>query len=110
LSLLTLLRESIWGYPIIGAVHVLAVVWFGGTVLVSEWSAELSAIRRIGLALILVSGFMLFLLHPSQYANSYSFRLKMALLILLTRTKTASPVSLILWIAVIFAARGIAFL
>jgi hypothetical protein len=48
-------------------------------------------------------------LHPLQYSNSTSFRTKIVLLLLLTRTKVASPLSIALWIAIIFASRGIAF-
>jgi len=109
LSLQSFLRESVWGYPIIAAIHVLGIAWFGGTVLVGEFGSELRTWRKAGLALLLTSGVILFLLHPAQYANSASFRAKMFLLILLTRTKPASAMSLALWAAIIFASRGIAF-
>jgi hypothetical protein len=109
LSLLTFLRESTWGYPIISAIHVLGIAWFGGTVLVSQFAPELRMLRRVGIAVLLITGVVLFWLHPTQYSNSISFRAKMLLLILLTRMKTASAISLALWAAIIFASRGIAF-
>ena len=56
-----------------------------------------------------MTGLILFWLHPIQYSNSISFRMKMLLLIVLTRTKPLSPASLALWGAIIVASRGIAF-
>jgi hypothetical protein len=109
LNLLTFLRESTWGYPIISAIHVLGIAWFGGTVLISQFAPELRMLRRIGITVLLITGVVLFWLHPTQYSNSISFRAKMLLLILLTRTKPASANSLALWAAIIFASRGIAF-
>jgi hypothetical protein len=66
------------------------IAWFGGTVLISQFVPELRKWRYIGLALLLVSGLILFWLHPMQYSNSISFRVKILLLIALTRTKPAS--------------------
>ena len=108
-GLQTFLRESTWGYPIIGALHVLGIAWFGGTVLVSQFAPELRGSRRIGIALILITGALLFWLHPVQYYNSVSFRVKMLLLVLLIRTKVASALALAVWLGIIFASRGIAF-
>jgi hypothetical protein len=85
------------------------IAWFGGTVLISQFVPELRKWRYIGLALLLVTGLILFWLHPMQYSNSVSFRVKMVLLIVLTRTKPASPASLALWGAIIVASRAIAF-
>jgi hypothetical protein len=109
LSLQTFLRESTWGYPIISAIHVLGIAWFGGTVLIPQFVPELRKWRYIGLALLLMTGLILFWLHPVQYSNSLSFRVKMVLLIVLTRTKPASPASLALWGGIIVASRAIAF-
>ena len=109
MNLQTFLRESTWGYPIIGAIHVLGIAWFGGTLLVSSLGTDLRGLRRIGFAVMLISGALLFWLHPLQYYSSTSFRLKMLLLLFLTRTKPASRLSFALLIGVIFAARGIAF-
>jgi hypothetical protein len=109
LNLHTFLRESTWGYPIIGAIHVLGIAWFGGTILVAQFATDLRRLRRIGLALLLISGAVLFWLQPEQYYNSVSFRLKLVLLLLLLGVKPASVLSLILWAAIVFASRGIAF-
>ena len=109
MSLQIFLRESTWGYPIISAIHVLAIAWFGGTVLISQFGPELRRWRYIGLAVLVISSVILFWLHPMRYSNSISFRVKMLLLIVLTRTKPASPVSLALWTAIILASRGSRF-
>ena len=109
MNLQTFLRESTWGYPIIAAVHVLGIAWFGGTILVSQFVPELRGWRRAGLALLLLSGLILFWLHPVQYYHSIGFRVKVLLLILLAFAKPASRIAFVLWVAVIFAARGIAF-
>ena len=109
------LRESTWGYPIIGAIHVLGLAWFGGAVLVTD--RHLRAWRWTGIACMFSSGALLFALHPATYAGSVSFRLKMMLLLLVganaalarTRPRLASGVAMALWIAIIFASRGIAF-
>jgi hypothetical protein len=103
------LRESTWGYPIISAIHVLSIAWFGGTVLIGEFVTDLRRWRRIGLAVALITGLILFSLHPLQYSNSNFFRLKMLLLILLAWSRFGSRLSVILLIAIVFASRGIAF-
>jgi hypothetical protein len=77
--------------------------------LAAVFAEDLRRARRIGLALMLLSGGLLFWLHPHQYYISVFFRIKMLLLLVVIRTKVASPLSLALWIAIIFASRGIAF-
>ena len=51
----TALRESTWGFPILGALHVLGIAWFGGALFFPP--ARLW--RRIGLATILATGVLL---------------------------------------------------
>jgi len=109
LNLQDFLRGSTWGYPIISAIHVLGIAWFGGTILIAQLAPDLRNLRRIGIALLLVTGAVLFWLHPTQYYDSISFRLKLLLLVVLLRIKPASVLSLAIWTAIIFASRGIAF-
>jgi hypothetical protein len=109
LSLQAFLRESTWGYPIIGAIHVLGLAWFGGTILLSDFTPELRTLRRAGLALLLASGLVLFWLQPARYSGSLFFRLKMLLLLLLPFIGRRPAVAVLFWIAVIAASRGIAF-
>jgi hypothetical protein len=106
-SWITFLRESTWGYPIIGAIHVLGIAWFGGTILVSADQAR--TMRRIGLFVLVTTGVILFLLHPGMYSNSMFFRLKMVLLGVVLCVRPTSGLALALWGGIIVASRGIAF-
>ena len=100
------LRESTWDYPIIGAIHVLGIAWFGGTVLIVD--RDLLTLKRIGFAVVFLSGALLFALQPARYYGSFGFLIKMLLLLLLG-VKLSRGMSLALWIAIIFASRAIAF-
>ena len=101
------LRESIWGYPIIAAIHVLGLALFGATVL--NGCRRIQDLEESGLAVMLLSGALLFGMHPGMYWGSVAFRLKILLLVLVLGLKLPRAVSLALWLAIIFAARGIAF-
>jgi hypothetical protein len=122
------LRESTWGFPILGAIHVLGIAWFGGAVLVVDLrklgfallpdaGKRFLAWRIAGLAVMLLSGGALFWLEPLKCFHSVSFRIKLSLLILVglnallpLRPKFSAALSLVLWVGVIFASQGIAFL
>jgi hypothetical protein len=105
-----LLRESTWGFTILGSLHVLGIAWFGGAVLFRtrrKW-------KRIGLAWMLATGGPLFWLEPLKCYYSVSFRVKMLLLLslipaVLLPPRLARAWSLVLWAAVILASQGIAF-
>ena len=125
------ISQSTWGYPILGALHVLAIALFGGSVLVTDLcalglafrrhdlqklDADVRSWKRVGIVVVLVTGILLFVSLPVQYYNSTSFRIKMVLLALILvnalvarRRPLHAGISLVLWTAVIFAARGIAF-
>lgn len=112
------ISESTWGFPIVGALHVLALALFGGALII-ELGVELRWLRRLGLALILMTGVLLFASGAAHFYKSTFFRIKMVLLALLLlnaiaarsdRRKIHAAIALALWAAVIFAARGIAFL
>jgi hypothetical protein len=81
----------------------------GGTILIAQFVPDLRRLRRAGVILLLVSGTILFWLQPARYYNSISFQVKVVLLVLLLRIKPASILSLVVWAAIIFASRGIAF-
>jgi len=73
------LSQSTWAVPIIGAVHVLAIAWFGGTVLIRD-SGLVSVLRRFrwtGLSILLFTGALLFWSQPLRLYYSQFFRLKM---------------------------------
>jgi hypothetical protein len=116
------ISESTWGYPMIGAIHVLALALFGGAILVPHLRAETRRIRHIGLTVIIATGILLFASGAARYYNSTSFRIKIVLLVCIVldalfgvvfsgqdRGKGRTAISLALWAAVIFASRGIAF-
>jgi hypothetical protein len=114
------ISESTWGYPIVGAAHVLAIALFGGALLPLDLGVELRWFRRIGLALIVITGAALFASGATGYYGKTFFRIKMGLIALLLvnaivdskthRRKMHAAIALVLWAAIIFAARGIAFL
>jgi len=148
-SLSTAIREGALYYPILGAFHLLSIAWFGGMVLMSDLrilgaglrhesvSEVLSQFRRwkwVGFAVVLVSGGLLWWAEPVVCYKSVSFRIKMALLLLVglnalvfrnriyatsaagdggpvttKRARIAAWVSMLLWVALIFTGRGIAF-
>jgi hypothetical protein len=108
-ALRTFLVESTWGYPIISAIHVLGLAWFGGTILISAFGRELRMWRRLGIVLLLASGAVLYWLQPGQYNDSIAFRAKLALIVVTLLMKPASPLAVGLWVAIIFASRGIAY-
>jgi hypothetical protein len=116
------IAESTWGYPIVGALHVLAIALFGGAVLAPHLRGlafvDVRWIRRVGLTLVVATGTVVFASGAVGYSKSSSFRIKMGLLVLIAvnalasrhhRNKFNSAVALVLWAAVIFASRGIAF-
>jgi hypothetical protein len=72
----TWLRESTWSYPILAAIHVLGIAWFGGAVL-----KDLPAGKRMGLGFMTVTGAILFYMAPVHCYQSYAFRAKMLLLV-----------------------------
>jgi hypothetical protein len=102
-ALSTWLRESTWGYPILAAIHVLGIAWFGGGVL-----KGIPAARRIGLVFMLATGAALFYMAPVHCYQSYAFRMKMGLLALCIFSR-ARILTIACWAGMIFAGRGIAF-
>ena len=109
------LSQSTWAVPIIGAFHVLAIAWFGGSVLVND--VRLRRFRWTGFAVLLFTGTLLFWSQPLRLYYSQFFRLKMLLLVLTAVAallparwaRLAMMLSLALWAGIIFASRGIAY-
>jgi len=109
------LSQSTWAVPIIGAIHVLAIAWFGGTVLVSD--ARLRRFRWTGLSILVITGALLFWSQPLRLYYSQFFRLKILLLVLTAlsallparHARLAMVLSLLFWAGVIVASRGIAY-
>jgi hypothetical protein len=109
------LSQSTWSIPIIGAIHVLAIAWFGGVVFVRN--AQLRRFRWIGVTILLCTGALLFWSQPLRLYYSLFFRAKMLLLLLIVlvaclparHARLSMVISLLLWAGVIFASRGIAY-
>lgn len=109
------LSQSTWGVPIIGAIHVLAIAWFGGSVLIND--ARLRRFRWTGLGILLFTGALLFWSQPLRLYYSQFFRAKLALLVLIgigallpsRYGRVSMALSVLLWATVIFASRGIAY-
>jgi hypothetical protein len=136
----TTIRESALEYPILSAVHLLGIAWFGGMVLMSDlrvlgiglrhepvgevWS-QFRRWKWLGFVVMLVSGGLLCWAEPIVCYKSLSFLVKLVLLLLVglnalvfrrgspeggKNARLAAGVSVVLWVALVFAGRGIAFL
>lgn len=113
------LSQSTWAVPIIGAIHVLAIAWFAGAVLVRDPGSDrvLRRFRWTGLAILLFTGLLLFWSQPVRLYYSQFFRAKILLLVLLAlvgclpgrHARLGFLASLLLWAGVILASRGIAY-
>jgi hypothetical protein len=132
-SLSTAIREGALYYPILGAFHLAGIGWFGGMVLMGDLSvlgiglphapvAEVvSEFRRwkwVGFAVLLLSGGLLWWSEPVVCYKSASFRISLALLALVGvnafffrkgKSRLGACLSLLLWVSLVFAGRGIAF-
>ena len=102
----TVLRESTWGYPIIGAIHVLGMAWFGATALPVRVRFP-AYLEWAGLGVVFVSGVALFGLQPVRYYGNTALHVKLLLLVIIGVTR--SRLSIVLWIGVVFASRAIAY-
>ena len=127
------LGSTAYAYPVLLAVHIVALVLLGGMVVLSDvgclglgmrgYSATglvdgLRVPKRIAFGFAAASGAVLFGAHAGQYSSNPWFRLKMALLALIAanylmfrrylrgRAKLAAVLSLFLWASVLWAARG----
>src|SRR5215467_14526169 len=75
------ISESTWGYPVVGALHVLAFALFGAAILIPSVHDETRWMRRVGLTLIVFTGILLFAAGASRYYDSSAFRIKIVLLL-----------------------------
>jgi len=125
------LGSTAYAYPVVLAVHIVALVLLGGMVVLTDlcwlgfgmrsYSAPdlvngLRVPKRIAFGLAAASGAVLFGANAGQYSNNPWFWLKIALLALIAanylifrrsgKAKLASSLSLLLCASVVFAARG----
>ena len=92
------IREGGLPYPIIGGIHLLAIAWFGGMVLVTDlrlldWGMrrwlvsdlmqQLRPWKWVGFVVVTVTGLLLTWAEPIKLYRSPSFWIKMVLFLLL---------------------------
>src|SRR5579862_9340662 len=112
------IRNSAYAYPILLWLHIVALIFWGGMMLVTDLglTADLTALRRpkwISFIVAAFCGVLLFGAKAGQYSYDPWFWGKMALLallgatsLILRRTKLSGGLSLLLWMSAIAAARG----
>jgi hypothetical protein len=143
------LHESLWVYPIVESVHVLVLCLFLGLTMLmdlrligitfryaqaSEVVGRLLPWIRMGFALMVTTGLLLFYAIPVRTAHNIFFRLKLVMLVLAglnawifhsnvyrkvgtwdldlvppKRARVAGGVSLALWAGIVVAGRMIAY-
>jgi hypothetical protein len=142
----TLVRRSEYVYPLINATHIFALTLLVGGILPADlrmlgafrsvaaapFLRLMTTIAAIGLALAVLTGFVLFSVKPLEYAGNTAFLAKVSLvaigtanaliirsggdwkLVLATgeathRLKAGAAISLAVWIGALLAGRWIAF-
>jgi cytochrome c556 len=122
------IRNSAYAYPVLLALHFVALVFFGGMIVatdlrllglamrnysVAEIVNGLRVPKRFGLALAAVSGALMFGSKAATYSDNPWFWIKIALLAAIAVTyrifrgaKLYAVLSLLLWTAVLCAGRG----
>jgi hypothetical protein len=141
------MREGAFAYPIVGGLHLLAIALFGGMILATDlrllgWGLRRQPVsnvicglrpwKRLGFAVIVVSGLLLSSAEPVRLYGSPSFWVKMGILALVGihaavfrprvyrcpgkldagltgEAKAAAFLSLLLWASLVFSGRLIAF-
>ena len=142
-----LVRRSVYVYPWVNAAHIFSLTLLIGGILPADlrilglfrWVPAapflrlMTAIAATGLALAIVTGFLLFSVQPLEYAGNAAFLTKLSLVVLgaahalvvrftpgwrtardsgtiTPALKAAAGLSLAIWIAALLAGRWIAFL
>ena len=93
-----------WYQPLIGALHVLGIAWFGASLFVNA-----PKMRRVALGWMVLTGALLLAANAERVLASTAFRLKLALMMAAILTPRPRWLILGLWAAVVFASRGIAY-
>jgi hypothetical protein len=95
---------AVWYEPLIGALHMLGIAWFGASLFV-----DARRLRWVGVVWMSATGALLFAANSQRVFASTSFRIKLALLATLLFVRGPRWLVLTLWAAVILASRGIAY-
>jgi hypothetical protein len=122
--------KNSWLFPALQSVHVAGLALLVGAIVlldlrvlgwalrqrpVAEVEAQVRPWSRRGLALMLITGPILFAADASRYLHNPAFLIKMAVLLValvcqfaLRRGRLAAVLSLVLWTCVVLAGRAIA--
>jgi hypothetical protein len=136
----TAVRDTVWAFPVIETFHLLALAVLLGTVLIvnlrvfglgrryssdSGMARELEPWMLTSLAVLILSGIPMFLSEPQKCYESFSFPLKMILLLLAilwhftvqrrwtapdAKSKLAACFSIMLWTGIGIAGKGIPYI
>jgi len=125
-------RDTVWAFPVIETFHLLALAVLLGSVLIvnlrvfglgarfSPLSSELEPWLRASVAILLITGVLLFLSEPMKCYESVSFPLKIALIVVAIAThftiqrkwaasKLGASVSIALWAGIGILGKGIPY-
>jgi hypothetical protein len=118
--------ENSWIFPVFESIHVIGLAALVGTIVLEDLrtlghkiadTSRLKIWAHTGLALMLITGAVMFLSDTTRYLHNPAFDVKITLLVLaliahftLHRrgTRFAASLSLALWTCVVLAARAIA--
>ena len=118
--------ENSWIFPVFESIHVIGLAALVGTIVLEDLrtlglkiadTSRLKIWTHTGLALMLITGAVMFLSDATRYLHNPAFDVKITLLVLaliahftLHRrgTRFAASLSLALWTCVVLAARAIA--
>jgi len=117
--------ENSWLFPVIESIHVMGLAAFVGTIALADLhtlgaipdTGKLTPWTHAGLAVMLVTGAAMFFSDTARYLQNPAFHVKLAILLValaahftLRRrgTRFTAILSLVLWSAVVLAARAIA--
>jgi len=90
------LRTSEWLYPLVNTLHIVGIALLIGPILILDWrvlrlrgsptvsvlATVLLPAARVGFALALMAGFLLFMARPLEYAFNTLFQLKLGCVVL----------------------------
>lgn len=118
--------ENSWVFPVVESIHVIGLAAFVGTVVLQDLrtlnfaipdTGRLKPWTHAGLAVMLLTGAVMFFSDAARYLHNPAFQVKMALLVLAlgvhftlrrSGTRFAAVLSLTMWTCVVLAARAIA--
>ena len=119
--------ENSWIFPVVESIHVIGLAAFVGTVILSDLRTlgllQFSDARNLkvwthsGLAVMILTGLVMFFADSARYLQNPAFHVKAALLVLAlaahftlrrSGTRFAAILSFTLWTCVVLAARAIA--